>query len=79
MQFDPDRPNNRELKALSRLCLNTVESPAAFVNVGESTFESMLNKGWIVEARDATYGTEGYQITPEGEKVWEANYKRFRG
>ena len=78
MQFDPDRPNNRELKALSRLCLNTVEDPAAFVSVGKKTFEAMLAKGWIVEAHDDTYGTDGYQITPEGEQVWEANYTRLR-
>lgn len=76
MAYDPDRPNHRELKVLKLLCLGSVESPAKFPGVGPKTFGEMVAKGWIEEAYDEYYGTHGYKITPEGDAVWDANYRR---
>jgi hypothetical protein len=59
------------MKVLQGLCLGTVEESAYFPGVGAKTFQALIDKGWIKEAYDPTYGVQGYRITEEGSAVYD--------
>lgn len=71
LRMASDRPNNKEMKLLRGLCLGDVEEEAHFAGVGRKTFDGLLAMGWIEHATDETYGTIGYQITPEGQAAFK--------
>lgn len=70
-----DRPSAREMKVLRGLCLGDVEEEARFAGVGRKTFDALVAKNWIEHATDETYGTVGYQITPEGEAAFKSGHE----
>jgi hypothetical protein len=49
----PQRPSNREMKALYHLGEDKVLGPDDFKDVGEKVFAVMLKKQWIEEAEGA--------------------------
>jgi len=75
MRMATDRPNIREMKVLRGLCLGDIEEEAHFANVGRQTFDGLLAKGWIEHATDETYGTVGFQITPEGQAAFQLGHE----
>ncbi|WP_375450545.1 hypothetical protein [uncultured Devosia sp.] len=46
----PQRPSNREIKALTHLGEDNALGPDDFKDIGEKTFAGMLKKGWVVPA-----------------------------
>lgn len=75
MRMASDRPNSREMKVLRGLCLGDFEEEAHFAGVGRKTFDGLLAKGWIELATDETYGTVGFQITPEGQAALQLGHE----
>ena len=64
----PQRPSNREMKALYHLGEANELGPDDFKDVGEKVFAGMLKKGWVVEAE----GLPGkYRATIKGLTVHE--------
>jgi hypothetical protein len=57
----PQRPSNREMKALYHLGEDKVLGPDDFKDVGEKVFAGMLKKKWIKEA-----GLGKYRTTEKG-------------
>ena len=45
----PQRPSNREIKALTHLGEENALGPGDFKDIGEKVFTGMLKKGWVVE------------------------------
>ena len=48
----PQRPSNREMKALYHLGEDNVLGPDDFKDVGDKVFAGMLKKKWIEEAAE---------------------------
>ena len=46
----PQRPSNREIKALTHLGEENALGPGDFKDIGEKVFAGMLKKGLVVEA-----------------------------
>lgn len=46
----PQRPSNREIKALTHLGEDNALGPGDFKDIGEKVFAGMLKKGWVVPA-----------------------------
>ena len=46
----PQRPSNREIKALTHLGEENAMGPGDFKDIGEKVFAGMLKKGWVVPA-----------------------------
>ena len=64
----PQRPSNREMKALYHLGEDNVLGPDDFKDIGEKTFAGMLKKGWVVPAE----GLPGkYRATIKGLTIHE--------
>ncbi len=72
--MNSSRSNSKEMKVLDGLCLGDIEGESHFPFVGQKTFDAMVAKGWIEEARCETYWTAGYRITPAGHEVHQAGY-----
>jgi hypothetical protein len=63
----PQRPSNREIKALTHLGEDNALGPGDFKDIGEKVFAAMLKKGWVVEAE-----TPGkYRATIKGLTIHE--------
>ncbi len=64
----PQRPSNREIKALTHLGEENALGPDDFNDIGEKTFAGMLKKGWVVPAE----GLPGrYRATIKGLTIHE--------
>ncbi|OYW99618.1 MAG: hypothetical protein B7Z15_20955 [Rhizobiales bacterium 32-66-8] len=46
----PQRPSNREIKALTHLGEDNALGPGDFKDIGDKVFTGMLKKGWVVPA-----------------------------
>ena len=46
----PQRPSNRELKALTHLGEDNILGPDDFKDIGDKVFAGMEKKGWVVRA-----------------------------
>ena len=75
----PQRPSNREIKALTHLGEENALGPDDFKDIGEKVFAGMLKKGWVVPAQ----GLPGrYRATikgltiHEGEIIFAGRWKR---
>lgn len=44
----PQRPSNREIKALTHLGEANALGPADFKDIGEKVFAGMVKKGWVI-------------------------------
>lgn len=64
----PQRPSNREIKALTHLGEDNALGPGDFKDIGEKVFAGMLKKGWVIEAE----GLPGkYRATIKGLTIHE--------
>ena len=71
-------PNSREMKVLRALCLGGVENFSQWPGAGRGTEAALVAKGWIEAATCATYDTEGYRITDQGQIAHQAGYDAGR-
>ena len=53
----PQRPSNREIKALTHLGEENALGPGDFKDIGEKVFAGMLKKKWIEEAGPGKFRT----------------------
>jgi len=66
----PQRPSNREMKALYHLGEANVLGPDDFKDIGEKTFAGMLKKQWIEAAGPGKYRTTEKGRVIHDEEVW---------
>ena len=75
----PQRPSNREMKALFHLGEDNVLGPGDFKDVGEKVFAGMQKKKWIeaVEGQPEKYRTtEKGRIIHDEEVYFTGRWKR---
>jgi hypothetical protein len=60
----PQRPSNREIKALTHLGEDNALGPGDFKDIGEKVFAGMLKKGWVVEAEGMPAGWSRPRVCP---------------
>ena len=68
----PQRPSNREIKALTHLGEENALGPGDFKDIGEKVFAGMLKKKWIEEAAPGKYRTTEKGRVIHDEEVWFA-------
>ncbi|HEV7292833.1 MAG TPA: hypothetical protein VGN79_10980 [Devosia sp.] len=75
----PQRPSNREMKALYHLGEDNVLGPDDFKDVGEKVFAGMLKKQWIeaVKGQESKYRTtEKGRVIHDEEVYFTGRWKR---
>jgi hypothetical protein len=73
----PQRPSNREMKALYHLGEDKVLGPDDFKDVGEKTFAGMLKKKWVEEVGPGKFRTtEKGRIIHDEEVYFTGRWKR---
>ncbi len=68
----PQRPSNREMKALYHLGEANELGPDDFKDIGEKVFAGMLKKKWIEAAGPGKYRTTEKGRVIHDEEVWFA-------
>ena len=73
----PQRPSNREIKALTHLGEDNALGPGDFKDIGEKVFAGMLKKGWVVpEDEPGKYRATIKGLTiHEGEIIFAGRYR----
>lgn len=66
----PQRPSNREMKALYHLGEANILGPDDFKDVGEKVFARMLEKRWIELVAPGKYRTTEKGRVIHDEEVW---------
>lgn len=74
----PQRPSNREIKALTHLGEENALGPGDFKDIGEKVFAGMLKKGWVVAAEEpGKYRATIKGLTiHEGEIIFAGRYRK---
>ncbi|GAB5428287.1 MAG: hypothetical protein Devi2KO_17460 [Devosia indica] len=68
----PQRPSNREMKALYHLGEANVLGPDDFKDIGDKVFAGMLKKKWVEEVTPRKFRTTEKGRVIHDEEVWFA-------